>query len=192
QRLIEHVNSPVALSPGGQQVVFVRNNFESDETALIVAAADGRGDTRQLATRKLPEEFTLGGYLASGPSWSPDGKVLACPTTVNSPVGSYMKLVAVSMTDGSVVDIPSRRWNHIERVTWLANGDGLVMNASDEQTSPSVQVWVVPYPQGDARRITFDADFHESVSLTNDSSTLVTLQSNKVSDIWTVARNGRS
>jgi serine/threonine protein kinase/dipeptidyl aminopeptidase/acylaminoacyl peptidase len=192
KKLIEHVHSPAALSPDGQRVVFVRNYFEGDETALIVAAADGSGDARQLATRKLPEEFTLGGYLASGPAWSPDGKVIACPTTVNNPAGSYMKLVAVRVTDGAAIDIPSRRWDHIERIAWLANGDGLLMNASDEHISPSVQVWLVPYPQGEARRVTFDADFHESVSLTSDASTLVTVQSNRVSDIWTVTNDGSS
>jgi Tol biopolymer transport system component len=191
QRVAARVNSPAALSPDGKLVAFVRNYFEGDSTALIVADADGGGNERELATRRLPEAFNLGGFLASGPAWSPDGRVIACPVTVNESEGFYMKLTAVNVADGSALDVPSRRWSLIERIAWLRNGDGLVMNAQDDQTAPTFQVWLVQYPRGEARRITYDADFYESVSLTRDSSMLVTVQSDAVSDIWSVSQVGR-
>jgi Tol biopolymer transport system component/predicted Ser/Thr protein kinase len=190
QKVAAHVNSPAALSPDGKLVAFVRNYFEGDSTALVIANADRGGGERELAKRRLPEAFNLGGFLASGPAWSPDGRVIACPVTVNESGGFYMKLTAVNVADGSSTDVPSRRWSLIERIAWLRDGDGLIMNAQDDQTSPTFQVWLVQYPRGDARRVTYDADFYESVSLTHDSSTLVTVQSDAVSDIWSVSQGG--
>ncbi len=71
QRIMAGVTSAVTFSPDGQQLAFVRT--EPQESKLMVANTDGTGE-RTIATRKLPEHFPPAG----GPSWSPDGKTIAC------------------------------------------------------------------------------------------------------------------
>ena len=57
------------------------------------------------------------------------------------------------------------------------------MVAKETEVSPS-QLWFLSYPGGEARRITNDLNHYADVSLTANSNTLVTLQSNRNSNIW--------
>src|SRR5439155_25316003 len=52
RKVIEHVESPVTLSPDGTRLAFVRGS--PTQTALVVANADGTGE-REVALRKLPK-----------------------------------------------------------------------------------------------------------------------------------------
>ncbi len=72
RRILADLVSPIALSPDGRRLAFVRRYPAAGETALIVANSDGSGE-QQLAMRKPPNYF----YVA-GPSWSPDGGRLVC------------------------------------------------------------------------------------------------------------------
>ena len=71
RKIIDNVGTPITLSPDGTRLAFVRVNVPRGETALVVANADGTGE-RQVAVRKSPNNFSAG-----GPSWSPDGKLIA-------------------------------------------------------------------------------------------------------------------
>src|SRR5688572_20909726 len=80
RRILEWVSSPVTFSPDEEEIAFVRADRNKGETSLVAANADGSGEPRTLATRKLPEFFSIG-----GPSWSPDGNVIACGAdTINT------------------------------------------------------------------------------------------------------------
>jgi DNA-binding winged helix-turn-helix (wHTH) protein len=68
QKIIENVNSPITFSPDGKQFAFVRR--PPGATELVIA--DGSHE-RTLAVRKSPDFFSN-----AGPSWSPDGKLIAC------------------------------------------------------------------------------------------------------------------
>ncbi|MEJ7618793.1 MAG: hypothetical protein WKF30_17880, partial [Pyrinomonadaceae bacterium] len=60
----------------------------------------------------------------------------------------------------------------------------LIIIAADE-ASGLRQVWQLSYPNGEARRITNDTNSYHGSSLTSDSATLVTVQTDQVSNIWT-------
>src|SRR5262249_50267456 len=52
------------------------------------------------------------------------------------------------------------------------------------------QVWEIVYPTGTARRISTDLDSYAGLSLTTDSSVLVTVRTQATYNIWTQSADG--
>ena len=173
--LITDIDSVVTFSPDGKQFAFLRGYPTQGEMAMVVANADGTSE-RKLAVRSL----VLGPF--GNPAWSPDGKVIAYPVE-NTANGDFMTLVEVRVADGSEKPISSQRWWRIGPMAWLRDGSGLIFTASESVASPS-QIWRLSYPSGEAHRITYDLNDYVGLSLTADSSALVTVQSEQVSNIW--------
>jgi Tol biopolymer transport system component len=49
------------------------------------------------------------------------------------------------------------------------------------------QVWFVPYPKGEARRITNDLMDYRDLGITADAKTVITIQSEKKANLWIAA-----
>jgi eukaryotic-like serine/threonine-protein kinase len=178
RKLIAGVETPVTFSPDGGRMAFVRR--KGDATALTISNADGTGE-RELAVRPRPNIFTLSGTPPIGPAWSPDGKVIACPTL--NLAESTMGVVAANVVDGSVKEINNRPWFRIKQLAWLPDSDGLIMNALDHLTSVP-QLWSLSYPAGEARKVTNDPNAYEGLSMTADAYVLVTVRSQQLSTLW--------
>lgn len=180
-KVLDRVSSPIAFSNDGGQFAFVRKNEEDME--LLVANTDGTGQPRTIAVRKQPS-----GFSTSGPSWSPDGKRIACGMFDST--GAHV--VEVPVVGGEPLPIGSEKWAAVGRVIWLADGSGLIMTAQPESSSIGTQVWFLPYRDGQARKLTNDLNGYGEVSLglTSDSSTIATIQQVNNSSIWIVAPNG--
>ncbi|HVS82179.1 MAG TPA: LpqB family beta-propeller domain-containing protein [Pyrinomonadaceae bacterium] len=181
RKVIENVSSPVSLSPDGTRLAFMRGSVLG-ETALVVANADGTGE-RQVAVRKV----TNGLYTSGGPSWSPDGKRLASSVTVgphNEAVAGNI-VVEVQVESGAERSITSEKWppGSSGQVAWLTDGSGLVVIAPDQGTF-SFQLWHISYPGGEVRKITNDLNNYNRLSLTADSSALVTVQTEGEMNLW--------
>jgi serine/threonine protein kinase len=179
QKLIANVDSPVSISPDGTQLAFVRLQKTQGEYNLMVAKIDGTGE-RRLATRSQGEFFPLFGATA----WSPDSKTIACASGSFSG-GLHMSLVAVMVENGAERPITSPGWFQITRVRWQADGQGLILAASDQALS-KFQLWYLSYPEGKVKRITHDFTDYESLSLTADSRTLGTVQTDRLTNIWVI------
>ncbi len=183
RKLVGGLNTPISLSRDGTQLAFVRR--KADGTVLITSKADGT-EERELARAPVGSEF--GTYLINnGPAWSRDGKVIACPT-VSKDDPTQMGVVAALVDDGSVKPIGTRRWYLIGQLGWLLDGSGLIM-AAQEKAPPQAtsQIWLVDYPDGEARTLTSDANYYQGISLTADSATLITTRTTQTSKIWIVS-----
>lgn len=182
-KVLDRVFGAVAFSQDGKQFAFVRRTQE--DMALMVANTDGRGQPRPIAVTKPPN-----GFSTSGPSWSPDGKRIACGM-INAAGAGNSTVVEVSVDGGDLQPIGSEKWASVGRVVWLADASGLIMTAQPESSSIGTQVWFLPYPSGQARRITNDLNGYGEVSLglTSDSNTIATLQQVISSSIWTTRPN---
>lgn len=180
-KVFDRVSSPIGFSKDGAQLAFVRRNQE--DTALMVANADGSGQPRTIAVRKQPN-----GFSTSGPSWSPDGKRIACGVFEGTSA-AYSSVVEIPLEGGDAKPIGSEKWARVGRVIWLADGSGLIMTAQPESSSIGTQVWFLPYPSGQARRITNDLNGYGEVSLglTSDSGTIATIQQVNSSSIWIIS-----
>ncbi|HVF58159.1 MAG TPA: winged helix-turn-helix domain-containing protein [Pyrinomonadaceae bacterium] len=179
RKMIENINSPVTFSPDGKRAAFIRRVDGGEAFALLITNTDG-SDERRLAVHKSSDVFNL-------PAWSPDGKVIACITESgdNAGPGSFITLTVVDVAGGSEKPLTGNRWDGAGQPVWLSDGSGLVVNASENELSPS-QLWHVAYPGGEVRRITNDLNSYQGASITADSGTLVTVQTDRMPNIWTV------
>ena len=182
-KVLDRVFSAVSFAPNGQQFAFVRRNQE--DMALMLANSDGTGEPRTIAVQKQPNRFST-----SGPSWSPDGKRIACGVFNATGLG-YSSVVEVPVEGGEARPIGSEKWARVGRLVWLADGTGLIMTAQPESSSIGTQIWFLPYPSGPSRRITNDLNGYGEVSLglTSDSGTIATIQQVNSSSIWITEPN---
>ena len=181
---VTDIDGPVACSPDGRRLAFVRNYPDSGgyRTALVVANADGT-EERQVAFRKGQIVFSL-----TGLAWSPDGKTIAC-ATVNFDQNRRTNVVEVNAADGAERPLPDWRWANISALAWLPDASGLLIAAAEPDSPSCSQIWILSHPGGEARRITNDLNYYEGLSLTADARSLVTTQSDQLLNIW-VSKDG--
>jgi serine/threonine protein kinase len=179
-KVIEDVPTPITFSPDGEQFAFVRYDWKKNESSLIVANKDG-DKQKTLTVMQFPNFFGR-----HGAAWSPDGKVIICDEVVpdrNEPSA----LVAVSTDDGSIRPLGNAVWGMLLCPAWLDDGSGLVFPTGVQSSGYFFQIWFMSYPDGQVRRITNDLNNYMFASLTKDSETLVTVQSEWLSNIWSVS-----
>ena len=177
-KLLEKIDSTVSFSPDGKRFAFVRGDYPNrGESGLFIANADG-SNIRQIAARKLPELFFP--IFFTGPSWSPDGGLVACAVTNANFEG---RIVAVSVEDGKEQVLTPQPWPLVGRVEWLPDMSGLLMIARDQSSTVS-QIWHLSYPDGEARKVTNDLTFYRSISLTADAERIASVQLSGLMTIW--------
>jgi len=182
KKVLENIRSSISFSPDGKRFVFVRI-LDSSTTALFIANTDGTNE-RQLAALSGSDRFSV-----NGPSWSPDGKLIACAT--GSTTGSQrMTISVVSVDNGAIKPVTAQQWSGVNRVAWFADGSGIVFLAAPLMTTDR-QIWQLSYPGGEVRRITNDLNSYGDASLgvTSDGSIVVSMQVTRGSDIWVAPSN---
>ena len=181
QKLPVNLVSPITFSSDGKRIAFIRRSSNRGESALMVANADGTQE-QVVAKRKEPLFFS-----EVGPAWSEDGKAIAC-SVLSSAGGFHSTVVEVALADGKEKQITSYTWRLVQKVAWLRNNGGLIITAADQSSSP-FQIWHISYPDGAARRITNDLNSYVGLSLSHDSTRLITVQSDRLASIW-IAQKG--
>ncbi|HEU0252469.1 MAG TPA: protein kinase [Pyrinomonadaceae bacterium] len=178
-KVLERIDGPVSFSPDGKQFVLVRGNYPNPgESALVIANLDGSGE-RNLVVKKNPERFAP--LFFTGPSWSPDGKFIA--STVAT-IGGRSRVVGFSVDDGSERDLSTQTWLFSARVQWLPDMSGLLVVAGDSVIN--AMLWVIDYPDGQARRITNELNTYRAIGLTQDGKKFTTVQSQGIVNLWVV------
>ena len=176
-KVLEKIDGPVSFSPDGKQYVLIRGNYpQSGESALVIANIDG-SNQRDLAVVKTPRR--LSPMFFTGPSWSPDGKIIA--STVATEGGSS-KVVGFSVADGSEKDLSPQTWPFSARVQWLPDMSGLLVVAGEN--AAVAQVWLINYPDGTVRRVTNDLNQYRAIGLTQDGKMFTTVQAHGLVNLW--------
>jgi eukaryotic-like serine/threonine-protein kinase len=186
QKVLSNIVSPITFSPDGKQFAYVRENSpEGPASQLMVANADG-SDARPIATGKIAEAW----FETHGPSWSPDGKLIAVGRQRLNASG-YSNGISLFDLSGKETALVERLAGEVARVMWLESGEGLVFSATPRIGSASSQLWFVSYPAGEVSRITNDLNSYGRLSLgvTADGSALVTVQQVPHSNLWVARGN---
>jgi Tol biopolymer transport system component len=166
----------VNFSPDGRRLAYVYGNLPEGKTSLVVANADGTGE-REVITWQRPNSL----WNAVPPSWSPDGKKIACVGQFGSE--GFPRVVEVNIETGTETTITSQKWTSMRGVTWLPDMSGLLIVASEE-TSAFQQIWLISYPGGAAQRVTNDTSNYVGLSLASGGASLVTTKTENPISIW--------
>ncbi len=172
QRLITDIDSPVSLSPDGKRVAFLRHAPAKNQSTLFVANEDGTGE-KPLAVHKYENAIWAC-------AWSPNGKTIAA---VYREAQGRAVLMEISVEGGPERPLSKHPWIRLEGLSWVPDGRGLIVSAQEIPDEP-IQLAYVPYPKGEARKITSGFNYYFGVSLAADSSILTTVQDEYASDIW--------
>jgi len=186
QKVMEDVDSPIGVSSDGSQMAYIRFLPTQGEDDLLVAKIDGSGE-HVVDRSKLPDRYCYSWFEQScGAAWSPDAKHLMVMTAQGTlGINATWGLLDVPLQAGERKITLPPRWASSGRAAWVADGSGVILDSADPSSAQSPQLWYVSFPKGAVRQITHDVNRYFGVSLTADSSALVTVQSEVSSFIST-------
>jgi Tol biopolymer transport system component/tRNA A-37 threonylcarbamoyl transferase component Bud32 len=179
RRLVEDVDGLVSFSPDGSRFVFVRGMPDIGASAVMVTDAKTMA-VRELVRRQGQESFNL-----ESVAWSPDGRTIAVPGENQGRVHGEVIFVDSSSAATRVVETPA--WRAVTHVAWLPDGSGLLVNAQEASgESGASQIWLLPYPNGDARRVTNDLGTYSGLSVSGKGRAFVSVRNELRARIYVV------
>jgi eukaryotic-like serine/threonine-protein kinase len=173
-RLPINVSERVSVSPDGKHLAYIRADTNLQESSLRTANADGT-DERVILKRQRPYDIVYA-------SWSPERKSIAYARFTASGKG---RIFEVDVASGTETPVSQQEWGAIRGLVWLSDMSGLILVASSEALGPN-QIWHLPYPTGEAQKLTNDTNSYQGISVSSDGHTMVTEQLEHQSRIWTV------
>lgn len=182
-QLLDRVDSMPAISPDGKRIAFVR--YESNDIArLMTAQIDGSLVQTQLEVH-TPEFIDNKTVL-----WSSDGTRII----YSGGRGDGLPSLFSSVLGSGKSEPVSGPWGDFDGIanTLVAKKDQNVVLASAAHSSTNwfYQIWAIPTSGGEAQRITNDPNNYVGLSGSADSKSFVTVQNDRLSDIWIVPADG--
>lgn len=170
------VKGSFALSPDERQIVFPRRNRNEGMETLLIANTDGTNE-RELMRRGRPERIDF-------PAWSPDGRTIVCVAGHSETSNPSMSVIEIDVASGAESVLLRPDWFNVGSTQWLPDGRSLLVNVSPTLASTGNQLWLVSYPEGQARRLTEDLNNYLAFSLSRDASRIVAIQTKRSAHIW--------
>ncbi len=181
QQLVVNIDAPMALSPDGLEIAFVRCYPGQHRDVLIVANVDGSLE-RELAERLHPDKFCF-----SSASWSFDGELIALGASRNNEL--EFAVLGVFPEGGEPIELSQWDWKDMRAVAWSEDGSGLFFSAT-ALNSNSLQIWRFSIADGEKQRVTNDPNNYEQVSVAEKAEALVTMHVDPQTNIWLVPPGG--
>ncbi len=181
ETLMSNVPGPVNVSPDGTRIAFYRANPRAGSDELVLrTTADGT--ERVIASRRYPDRFSWN----APPSFSDDGRKIACAVEGTDAKGFYVGIVEIGL-NGGVDRVKSPHWQFVGRIAWMGNQGLLVIGQA--QNSSFQQIWFVPRRGGTGTRISNDLNDYNSVAISADSASLVSVQMQTLTNVYVLLPN---
>lgn len=177
RKIAENIFSTATFSPDGKRLAFVRDTPDKMRRLIIVNAEDGSDEKEIYAVsdnHKLIE-----------PRWSPDGKKFAFVASDVTDKGRVWGISEIPAEGGAIKQILPPQIGKVYTPNWIGDGSGLLYCAEPEGTRQT-QIWRISYQNGEVARLTNDVSSYEDVNLSGDGSAIVTVQSEKTGDLWSM------
>ena len=172
------------VSPDGKTLAFHRRGPDKSNI-LVVAGPDGSNERIVANSAGNLDRFWCG-YV---PTWSPDGKEIACWSDHEEKNDKFKKLFALSIADGSRRPLSDKRWSDVESAVYMPDGNLLI--AAQErapETLEASQLWLIA-PNLEPKRVTTSLNSYSMISATRNGDALVTLQTTSRNDLWVLPNN---
>jgi Tol biopolymer transport system component len=148
RKIIDRINSPVAVSPDGRRLAFMRVSDDGAETALMVADENG-GALRQLAARRDPLKIA-----SKRPAWSPDGGRIAFAAGTHG-IAHDHQVYQVPADGGAEQLLSQLSLRRLDDLVWLGDGSGMGFSGSDPDEIIG-RVWHLSFADDRWRELTSD------------------------------------
>ena len=175
RQVVSDVASAAAFSPDGKRIVYRRFIQDNGDDEILIANADGSGE--QLIVKGKRAE---GKGFSTDPSWSASdliavgdfdtGKDQINSIMVFTPQGQLAKKFPFQMV--------------VTSVAWLPDGSGLLFVGAEKGTGLRSQIWLQPYPAGEAIRVSNDLSNYLSLSVTGDGRSFITTEQRQAATIY--------
>lgn len=180
--ILKNIDSPVSISPDGNKYSFIRNKFaERQSTIVLYDSTRNENQERVLATREIRDWF-----CADRVAWSPDGKKIVAGANSTKDAIKPFEIVVVDVESGKQNILSNEKWSWLGQIAWLADNSGVILTAlSEDSPNFTDEVWTISFPNGETKKITNGINGFYGLGATADSNTLVTVKSNRISEIVT-------
>lgn len=163
-----------AISPGGRQLAYFREDTATNTDQLIVFDINER--TENVVVRlDPPEQFVM---LVS-PAWSADGSRIAF---IKRPLSGRRSDISIVETSTGKTESVRTELSKLFDLAWLPDGKSLYVLSKEPDRNR--QIWRVGYPDGKATRITNDLGQYEKLSVTKDGRHIISEVRTIVSNVW--------
>jgi Tol biopolymer transport system component/predicted Ser/Thr protein kinase len=180
---------PSSKSHDGKRLAFLRHSRANQTDTLLVANADGSNE-QTIGTRKWPERFMWD--WATSPAWTNDDLSLNLPQVSSDANGFFFAIYEIRLADRAekTIALSPQRFEQPNQVSLLSDTSAVLFSARAQGASFE-QIWYLGR-DGSARSLTNDLSDYRNVYLTADSKSLVTTQTQTLTNIWLVPRGDSS
>lgn len=188
RQLVENINTPISFSPDGSQITFVRFDLSRRCSILMISDKDGNNMKEVLSLKHPPEMFSPTPRLA-GPIWHPTlDNIIVCPTTQMVKGTILFHFNVIDLKDSSRRRINEQPFTWLTSLYWLNDGSGFLATGTKDLVGNG-QIYFISYPDGQMKKLSESPDSYTRLSLTKDSSVLLTLRYSIDSSIWLMQQN---
>ena len=167
RQIVSDVSSAAAFSPDGKRIAYRRVIRAKGEDQLLVANADGSGET------VIFQETMQGGNgLFTNPSWSASNLISVGGFATRK---DQISSIRVFTSEGKLVkELPMS--SLVTALAWEPDASGIFFVAGAKSQGMRFQISFQPYRPGEPFKISNDLSEYASLSVTGDGKSFVTTQ----------------